>query len=88
MGEDLRGECERKRKNVWGRGRGKTRSTKEYKGRTYSNSPTGPNEAVRVAALYYYCNYMLRQKDSKGEDSSPPIPPSIKSWPEKGSETM
>ena len=29
--------------------RRRRRSIKEYKGRTYSNSPTGPNEAVRVA---------------------------------------
>ena len=27
------------------------KSTKEYKGRTDSNSPTGPNEIVRVATL-------------------------------------
>ena len=27
------------------------RSTKEHKGRTDSNSPTGPNEAVRVATV-------------------------------------
>ena len=25
--------------------------TKEYKGRTDSDSPTGPNEAIRVATL-------------------------------------
>ena len=29
--------------------KGAQRNTKEYKGRTDSNSPTGPNEAVRVA---------------------------------------
>ena len=44
-----------------------TFSTKEYKGRTDSNSPTGPNEAVCLATLllllllqyYIDCIYFL-----------------------------
>ena len=57
-------------------------STKEYKGRTDNNSPTGPKEAVLVATLLLLYLYD-RQKDSKVEGSSPPIPLSSQSWPEK-----
>ena len=39
-----------------------TLSAKEYKGTRDSNSPTGPNEAVRVAILYYYTIYMLEKR--------------------------
>ena len=35
---------------------------KEYKGRTDSNSPTSPNEAVQVAILYYYSVYLIETK--------------------------
>ena len=53
--ERRRGRTKRKRR----RRRRKKRSTKEYKGRTDSNSPTGPNEAVCVAALL---QYLLRKR--------------------------
>ena len=34
----------------------------KYKGRTDSNSPTGPNKAVHVATLYYYNIYLIETK--------------------------
>ena len=40
-------------------GRRRRKRKTKYKERTDSNSPTGPNQAVRVATLYYYCIYML-----------------------------
>ena len=44
---------------------GRKRNIK-YKGRTDNNSPTGPNEAVRVATLYYYDIYLIETKVHSG----------------------
>ena len=43
-------------------GEEEARTTLESKGRTNSNIPTGPNKAVRVATLYYYCIYRMKIK--------------------------
>ena len=45
----------------------------ENKGRTDSNNLTEPNEAVRVAAFYYYGIYIIKDK-SKVKWKPPPHP--------------
>ena len=57
--------------------------SKEYKGKTDDNSPTGPNTAFRVATLNYYNIYLIEKKDSKVEGSSPSTSPSSRSWPKE-----
>ena len=53
-------------------------NTKEYKGITDKNSLTTPNEAVRMAAVYYYNIYLIETKEQQsGRLLS--IRPSIKS---------
>ena len=46
---------------------------KEYKVRTDSNSPTGPNIAARVAALLLY--YLLDREKTTAKWEAPPHPP-------------
>ena len=47
-------------------------SIKEYKERTDDNSSTGPNEAVRVATLYYYNIFLIDNNTPKWK--APPHP--------------
>ena len=47
---------------------------KDYKGRTDSSSPTGPNKAVRVATLLLN-NYLLDRDKRTPKWKAPPHPP-------------